>query len=143
MLQRRLVWPLLMVLISGLVGAIGTAMLLFSQLSPDAAVPMFQAIVVLVGLVLVFPGVVLMVGFVWTAETALLWILTRVAGQSPSYMAVLCSTGYANMPSTLLFSVVAAIAILAGYDLSQGSPLSLGGLWPGLAAGAAVPSRAH
>ncbi|MCH2661948.1 carboxypeptidase regulatory-like domain-containing protein [bacterium] len=130
--------PLLMVLISGLVGAIGTAMLLFSQLSPDAAVPMFQAIVVLVGLVLVFPGVVLMVGFVWTAETALLWILTRVAGQSPSYMAVLCSTGYANMPSALIGSVVAAVAILAGYDLSQGSPLSLGGLWPDLAAGNAV-----
>ena len=53
-------------------------------------------------------------------------------------MAVLCSTGYANMPSALIGSVVAAVAILAGYDLSQGSPLSLGGLWPDLAAGNAV-----
>ena len=129
--------PLMMVLISGLVNAIGVATLLLEQ-TQAAAMPMFQAIFVLVGLVLVFPGVVLMTGITWIAETALLWILTRLAGQAPSYMAVLCSTGYANMPSTLLFSVVAAIAILAGYDLSQDSPLSLGGLWPGLAAGNAV-----
>ena len=100
--------------------------------------PTIQAVFTIVGLVLVFPGVVLMAGIAWIAETALLWILTRLAGQAPSYMAVLCSTGYANMPSALLGSVVAATAILAGHDLSQGTPLSLGGLWPGLATGNAV-----
>ena len=129
--------PLLMVLISGLVGAIGAATLLLEQ-TQAAAVPTIQAVFTIVGLVLVFPGVVLMAGIAWIAETALLWILTRLAGQAPSYMAVLCSTGYANMPSALLGTVVAAVAILAGYDLSQGSPLSLGGLWPGLATGNAV-----
>ena len=130
--------PLLMVLISGLVGAIGTAILLLSQLSSDTAMPTFRAIFALVGLVLVFPSFILMAGFMWIAATALSWILTRLVGQSPSYMAVLCSTGYANVPSALLGSVVAAVAILAGYDLSQGTPLSLGSLWSDLAASNAV-----
>ena len=135
--------PVLMVLIGGLIGAIGAATLLLEQ-TQAAAVPTIQAVFTIVGLVLIFPGVVLMAGLAWIAETALLWILTRLAGQAPSYMAVLCSTGYANMPSALLGSVVTAIAILAGYDLSQGSPLSLDGLWPGLAAGnAVITSRSY
>ena len=126
-----------MVLISGIVGAIGVALLLLEQTSV-AAIPTFQAAFMIVGLVLIFPGVVLMTGLVWIAETALLWMLMRIAGQTPSYMAILCSTGYANVPSVLLGSVVAAIAILAGHDISQGSISSLGGILPSLAGGDAV-----
>ena len=47
------------------------------------------------------------------AETAILWGLARLAGQAPSFRAVLCSVGYANTP-VLLGSLFAIGALLAG-----------------------------
>ena len=59
--------PLLMVLISGLIGAMGIATLMLEQ-TQTAALPTFQAVFTIVGLVLVFPGVVLMNGIAWIAR---------------------------------------------------------------------------
>ena len=65
----------------------------------------------LIGVVMLV-GITLFVVSLWMAETAVLWGLTRLAGQAPSFRAVLCSVGYANTP-VLLGSLFAIGALLA------------------------------
>ena len=74
------------------------------------------------------------------AETAILWGLARLAGQAPSFRAVLCSVGYANTP-VLLGSLFVIGTLLAGAGPSSSDyspPFSLGAFWPDLAGGDAV-----
>ncbi len=66
----------------------------------------------LIGVVMLV-GITLFVVSLWMAETAILWGLARLAGQAPSFRAVLCSVGYANTP-VLLGSLFAIGALLAG-----------------------------
>ena len=66
----------------------------------------------LIGVVMLV-GITLFVVSLWMAETAVLWGLVRLAGQAPSFRAVLCSVGYANTP-VLLASLFAIGALLAG-----------------------------
>ena len=90
--------------------------------------------------VLMLVGMTLLVVVLWMAETAFLWVLVRLAGQAPSFRAVLCSVGYANTP-ILLASLFWIVALLtgAGQSISDlSAPYSLGALWPDLAGGDAV-----
>ena len=125
--------PLLIQLIYALIPIVA----LFNTLPiPGLEIP---ALGFLIGVVMLV-GITLFVVSLWMAETAVLWGLARLAGQAPSFRAVLCSVGYANTP-VLLASLFVIGTLLAGAGPSSSDyspPFSLGAFWPDLAGGDAV-----
>ena len=124
--------PLLMQLIFGIVPAIA----LFNAVTS----PSLPSVLIIVTGVMMLLGFTLLAVVLWMAETAVLWGLVRLAGQDPSFRALLCSVGYANTP-VLLASLFAIGTLLAGAGPSSSDyspPSSLGAFWPDLASGDAV-----